>query len=50
MPKAAQPKVFLSYSWTSVEYAERVAQLAADLMAAGVDVVFDRYDLKGRAR
>jgi len=41
-----KPKVFISYSWTSQEYQERVVQWAERLLADGVDVVFDKYELK----
>jgi hypothetical protein len=40
------PKVFISYSWTSDEYAERVKELAAKLRSDGVDVILDRWRLK----
>lgn len=39
------PTVFVSYSWTSDEYAERVVDFVTDLRNAGIEVVFDRYDL-----
>src|SRR4051794_925534 len=41
------PKVFLSYSWTSPAYGERVVALAVRLREAGVDVVLDRAHLTG---
>jgi hypothetical protein len=40
------PKVFISYSWTSDEYAEWVKELAAKLRDNGVDVILDRWRLK----
>lgn len=40
------PKTFLSYSWTSPEYEERVLKLAEDLRASGVDAILDKWDLK----
>lgn len=40
------PKVFISYSWTSDEYAEWVKELAAKLRSNGVDVILDRWRLK----
>ncbi len=40
------PKVAISYSWTSEEHVEWVVQLAQRLMADGVEVVFDQWDLK----
>lgn len=40
------PKVFISYSWTSDEYADLVKGLAEKLLSNGVDVILDRWDLK----
>jgi len=40
------PKIFISYSWTSPEHEERVYQLAQRLVDNGVDVKFDKWDLK----
>lgn len=40
------PKVFISYSWTSDEYADWVRVLAAKLRDNGVDVILDRWRLK----
>jgi len=40
------PKVFISYSWTSPGHQARVKQWAEQLLADGVDVVLDIYDLK----
>jgi hypothetical protein len=39
------PKAFISYSWSTPEYIDRVAELAARLRSHGVDVVFDKYDV-----
>jgi len=41
-----QPKVFISYSWSSPGHQSRVEQWAEQLVADGVDVVLDIYDLK----
>src|SRR5690348_3886356 len=41
-----QPKVFVSYSWSSPEHKELVRSWADRLLANGVDVVIDEYDLK----
>lgn len=42
-----QPKVFISYSWTSPAYQEEVMTIADRLMEeGGIDVVIDDYDLK----
>jgi hypothetical protein len=40
------PKIFLSYSWTSDDYIDRVGRLAEDLTRASVEVVFDQWDLE----
>jgi hypothetical protein len=41
-----QPKVFISYSWTSPGHQERVRHWAERLIQDGVDIVLDIYDLK----
>ena len=41
-----QPKVFISYSWTSPGHQERVRQWAERLVGDGIDVILDIYDLK----
>ncbi|MEL6135162.1 MAG: toll/interleukin-1 receptor domain-containing protein, partial [Bacteroidota bacterium] len=38
-------KVFISYSWDSDEHKEWVKQLADRLMADGIDITLDQYDL-----
>ncbi len=40
------PKVFISYSWTNQAHQELVKEWADRLLADGVAVVFDMYDLK----
>ncbi len=40
------PKVFISYSWSSPQHEEFVLNLATKLMADGVDVRLDKLDLK----
>lgn len=40
------PKVFISYSWKSEEYKDRVLKLAIKLRGDGVDVILDRWHLK----
>lgn len=40
------PRVFVSYSWSSVEHQEWVIDLAKDLVANGVDVVLDKWSLR----
>lgn len=41
-----EPKVFLSYSWTDLAHQELVKHWADRLVADGIDVVLDIYDLK----
>ena len=40
------PRLFISYSWTSADHEAWVLRLATDLRDSGVDVVFDKWDLK----
>ncbi len=40
------PKLFISYSWSSPEHIKRVLNLATYLRESGVDVIFDKWDLK----
>lgn len=46
MAAIQNPKVFISYSWTSEAFKERVLQWASDLKAAGIEVVLDRWHLQ----
>jgi len=41
-----QPKIFISYSWTSPGHREQVPHWAERLIQDGIDVVLDVYDLK----
>lgn len=41
-----EPKVFISYSWSSSGHQEFVRGLADRLISDGVNVVLDQYDLK----
>ncbi|RQW64343.1 hypothetical protein EES38_07125 [Vibrio viridaestus] len=41
-----EPKVFISYSWTNQSHQELVKHWADRLVADGVDVILDIYDLK----
>ena len=41
-----RPRGSISYNWTSQEHRDRVKSWVDRLIADGVDVVFDRYDLK----
>ncbi|MGD9691745.1 MAG: SEFIR domain-containing protein [Phycisphaerales bacterium] len=43
---ATPPKVFISYSWTSHAHQSTVKEWAERLLADGVDVVMDIFDLK----
>lgn len=43
---AADPKLFISYSWTSEDHERWVIRLASALREAGVDVVLDKWDLR----
>jgi hypothetical protein len=40
------PKLFLSYSWSNQQHIEWVINLAQELVANGVDVTFDKWDLR----
>ncbi len=40
------PKLFISYSWTSEEHENWVLNLATELRESGVDVILDKWDLK----
>lgn len=40
------PKVFISYSWSSPQHEQWVINLATELRPAGVDVILDKWDLK----
>lgn len=44
--KIEHPKVFISYAWGSQEHDEKVITLATNLKGDGVDVVFDKWQLK----
>ncbi|MDU7482369.1 MAG: TIR domain-containing protein [Hafnia alvei] len=41
-----EPKVFVSYSWSSPAHKDFVQQIADRLLSDGVDVIIDIYDLK----
>ena len=40
------PKLFISYCWSLPEHEQWVLKLATELREAGVDVIFDKWDLK----
>ncbi|BBP66929.1 hypothetical protein PHLH5_44700 [Pseudomonas sp. Cab53] len=41
-----EPKVFISYSWSSPSHERWVLDLAENLMASGVEVKLDKWDLR----
>ena len=43
---ARSPKVFISYSWSSEDHVTWVRELGEKLIADGVDVILDQWDLK----
>ena len=45
-PKVKKPKVFISYAWTSDIYVSRVAAFASSLQSIGIEVLFDKFELK----
>lgn len=42
----ANPKMFVSYSWSSPDHENWVLKLATDLRQSGIDVILDKWDLK----
>lgn len=40
------PKLFISYSWSSPDHEHWVHDLATELVEAGVDVIYDKWNLK----
>jgi SEFIR domain len=42
----ANPKLFLSYSWSSPDHESWVLQFAEELVSQGIGVIFDKWDLK----
>lgn len=45
-PKIENPKIFISYSWSSPEHEEWVLELSKKLVSDGVDVIIDKWNLK----
>ena len=41
--KNEHPKVFISYSWSSKEYEEKVMDLAVKLQGDGIEVIIDKW-------
>ncbi len=42
----SEPKLFISYCWSSTEHEEWVLQLGTELRENGVNVILDKWDLK----
>ena len=40
------PKIFISYSWTTPEHEQRVLDIATELVESGIDVILDKWNLK----
>lgn len=40
------PKVFISYSWTTPEHEQRVLDIATELVESGIDAILDKWNLK----
>ncbi|MBI3089557.1 MAG: TIR domain-containing protein [Candidatus Tectomicrobia bacterium] len=40
------PKLFISYSWSSPDHEQWVADFATELRESGVDVILDKWDLR----
>lgn len=40
------PKLFISYSWSTPEHGQWVLNLATELVENGIDVIFDKWHLK----
>ena len=45
-PKIEKPKVFISYAWTSDAYVNKVAAFASSLIDIGIEVLFDKFEMK----
>lgn len=44
--KMPDPRLFVSYCWSSTEHEEWVLRLGTELRENGVDVILDKWDLK----
>src|SRR5438067_2396699 len=40
------PKVFISYSWSSLEHEQWILDLAKNLVESGVDIILDKWNLR----
>ena len=45
-PTIENPKIFISYAWGSEEYQNKVLSFATSLVQDGIDVLFDKWNLK----
>lgn len=45
-PEKNPPKVFVSYAWSTPDFDQWVTRLASRLVENGVDVIYDKWDLK----
>lgn len=39
------PRIFISYSWSSPEQEQRVLDIATELVECGIDVVLDKWNV-----
>lgn len=46
MPDITNPKVFISYSWSSEEHKEKILKWAQDLVGHGIKVLIDGWSLR----
>jgi SEFIR domain len=46
MPDITNPKVFISYSWSSEEHKEKILKWAQDPVGHGIKVLIDRWNLR----
>lgn len=42
----SNPKLFISYSWSSPDHEQKVVKLAEELTESGIHVILDKWDLK----
>lgn len=42
----SEPKVFISYSWSTPTHERWVLDLAEELIESGINVILDKWDLK----
>ena len=46
MSESKSPKAFISYSWSNPDHEQWVMNLATFLVENGVEVIYDKWDLK----